>query len=92
MAEGVLHEEYPVSQTADVSQPEWLLFTVPEAAERLRLSVRTVHDLVARGELKAIRIRTSVRIHRRELERYLANLDATQNGSSRRRPRPAVPS
>lgn len=77
-------------QTADVSQPAWLLFTIPEAADHLRVSIRQVYTLLASGELKAIRIRTSVRIHRRELERYLAELDATQNGSSRRRPRPAA--
>jgi excisionase family DNA binding protein len=49
-----------------------VLYTAEEAAEQLSLSRSTVDVLVARGELRAVRIGRLVRIAHRELERFAA--------------------
>ncbi|MCH7870466.1 MAG: helix-turn-helix domain-containing protein [Planctomycetes bacterium] len=49
------------------------LLTVREVAERLRVSVRTVWTLIARGSLRPTRIGRCVRIQPAELERLLAD-------------------
>ena len=49
---------------------EWL--TVPEAAQELRIPRTRCYELIQRGELPAIRIsERSIRLNRRELERFL---------------------
>jgi len=49
---------------------EWL--TVPEVAEELRIPRSRAYDLVARGDLPAVRIgEKSIRVNRRELETFL---------------------
>ncbi len=49
---------------------EWL--TVPEAAEELRVPRTRCYELIARGELPAVRIgERSIRVNRKELERFL---------------------
>ena len=49
---------------------EWM--TVPEVAEELRIPRSRAYDLIARGSLPAVRIgERSIRVHRRELERFL---------------------
>lgn len=49
---------------------EWL--TVPEAAEELRIPRNRCYDLIAVGDLPAVRIgERSIRVNRRELERFL---------------------
>jgi excisionase family DNA binding protein len=49
---------------------EWL--TVPEAAEELRIPRTRCYDLIATGELPAVRIgERSIRVNRTELERFL---------------------
>lgn len=44
--------------------------TTKQAAQRLNVAVRTVQDLVARGELPALRIGRAIRIPVAALERW----------------------
>ena len=74
-------------RAADVPPSERLLLTIPEVAEHLGVSERQVKYLIAASDLRVIKIRASTRVKRRELERYLDALDASQNVSSRRRKR-----
>jgi excisionase family DNA binding protein len=58
--------------TASVPQRE--LLTIREAAERLRVSEKTVRRLIRRGELPAVQLGSkgaSVRVDEAELERWL---------------------
>lgn len=49
---------------------EWL--TVPEVAEELRIPRSRAYELVASGDLPAVRVgQRSIRINRAELERFL---------------------
>jgi excisionase family DNA binding protein len=49
---------------------EWL--KVPEVAEELNIPRSRAYDLIANGELPAVRIgERSIRVHRGELERFL---------------------
>jgi excisionase family DNA binding protein len=49
---------------------EWL--TVPEVAQELRIPRSRAYDLVARGDLPAVRIgERTIRVNRRELEKFL---------------------
>ena len=49
---------------------EWL--TVPEVAEELKIPRSRAYDLVAHGDLPAVRIgERSIRVNRAELERFL---------------------
>ena len=49
---------------------DWL--TVPEAAEELHIPRTRCYELIQRGELPAVRIgERSIRVNRRELERFL---------------------
>ena len=46
--------------------------TVPEAAEELRIPRTRAYELIAAGELPAVRIgERSIRVNSRELERFL---------------------
>ncbi len=48
----------------------WL--TVPEAAEELHIPRTRCYELIARGELPAVRVgERSIRVNRKELERFL---------------------
>jgi excisionase family DNA binding protein len=49
-----------------------LLLTIDEAAAALRLSSRTVKRLVARGELRPVRIGARTLFTERELRAYIA--------------------
>ena len=49
--------------------PELLLRA--EAAEYLRVTERTIQNLVSRGELNACKVGSCVRIPRNEVERFL---------------------
>jgi excisionase family DNA binding protein len=44
---------------------------VPEVAKELRIARSRAYDLVADGTIPAVRIGRSVRVSRRELERWL---------------------
>jgi excisionase family DNA binding protein len=48
---------------------EWL--KVPEVAEVLRIARSRAYELVAEGEIPSVRIGRSVRVNRRELDRWL---------------------
>jgi excisionase family DNA binding protein len=50
-------------------QHEWL--KVPEVAEVLRIARSRAYELVADGEIPAIKIGRSVRVSRKELDRWL---------------------
>jgi excisionase family DNA binding protein len=58
------------TKTQDASERGWL--TVPEVAEELHIPRTRAYDLVARGELPAVRIgERSIRVNRHELEKFL---------------------
>ncbi len=46
-----------------------------QVAEFLNVSVRTVDNLVASGELFPIRVRSARRFTRKSIERYVASLE-----------------
>jgi excisionase family DNA binding protein len=48
------------------------LLTTPEAADVLRCCAKTITNLIARGQLKAVRLGKAVRVERAELERFIA--------------------
>lgn len=50
-------------------QQEWL--KVPEVAELLRIARSRAYELVADGEIPAVKIGRSVRVNRKELDRWL---------------------
>jgi excisionase family DNA binding protein len=51
------------------TEHEWL--KVPEVAQMLRIARSRAYELVGSGEIPSVRIGRSVRISRRELERWL---------------------
>jgi len=52
------------------SEKGWL--TVPDLAQELRIPRTRAYELIARGELPAVRIgERSIRVNRQELERFL---------------------
>jgi excisionase family DNA binding protein len=53
----------------DEQQHEWL--KVPEVAEELRIARSRAYELVADGKIPAVRIGRSVRVSRKELDRWL---------------------
>jgi excisionase family DNA binding protein len=58
------------TKAPSTGQMSWL--TVPEAAEELRIPRTRCYELIQRGELPAVRIgERSIKVNRRELERYL---------------------
>lgn len=50
-------------------QHEWL--KVPEVAEELRIARSRAYELVGTGEIPAVKIGRSVRVSRKELDRWL---------------------
>lgn len=48
-----------------------MLLTIHEAAERLRVSPRTVEREILAGKLAVVRVRSRVRIREEELQRYV---------------------
>ena len=57
-----------------------LLLTPAEAADRIRLSRRTLWTLTHRGEIRAIRIGRAVRYDEREIRRWI-DLQGAKGGS-----------
>ncbi|ABG04562.1 Excisionase/Xis, DNA-binding protein [Rubrobacter xylanophilus DSM 9941] len=58
------------TETTGVSERTWL--TVPEVAEELHIPRTRAYELIARGELPAVRIgERSIRVNKAELERFL---------------------
>ena len=57
-------------KTPSTGERTWL--TVPEVAEELHIPRTRCYELIARGELPAIRVgERSIRVNRNELERFL---------------------
>jgi excisionase family DNA binding protein len=50
-------------------QHEWM--KVPEVAEMLQIARSRAYELVGEGEIPSVRIGRSVRVNRRELEKWL---------------------
>lgn len=48
------------------------MVTVAEVAQRLRVSTTTVYRMISAGDLPAIRVGNSYRLHRAEVDRYLS--------------------
>lgn len=64
------------------------LLTVPEVAERLRMSNRFVHDELRRGNLRGHRVGGAWRIHVEAVQAYLdANVNVAPEPVRRRRRR-----
>jgi len=58
------------TRAANTGERSWL--TVPEVAEELHIPRTRAYELIARGELPAVRIgERSIRVNRTELERFL---------------------
>jgi len=54
------------------NEEKWAWLTVPEAAAELKIPRTRCYELIARGDLPAVRIgERSIRVNRRELERFL---------------------
>ncbi len=56
-------------------QHEWL--KVSEVAEMLRIARSRAYELVANGEIPAVKIGRSVRVSRKELDRWLEDQSYT---------------
>lgn len=56
-------------------QHEWL--KVPEVATELRIARSRAYELVADGEIPAVKIGRSVRVRRKELDRWLEDRSYT---------------
>ena len=59
----------------DEQQHEWM--KVPEVAEELRIARSRAYELVADGEIPAVKIGRSVRVRRKELDRWLEDQNYT---------------
>ena len=59
------------------------LLTIPDVAERLRLSRSKVYDLINNGKLKMIKIDNSSRITEEALDDYL-EMVGTADGNSKK--------
>jgi excisionase family DNA binding protein len=62
---------YTRTEVALVDHRERFVISVPEAAEMLGISARLAYDLVARGELQALRLGGRIVVLLRPLERML---------------------
>ncbi len=58
------------TKTTGAGERAWL--TVPQAAKELQIPRTRAYELIARGELPAVRLgERSIRVNRSELERFL---------------------
>jgi len=64
-------ERFTRTEVALVDHQERFVVSVPEAAEMLGISRRLAYDLVARGELEALRLGGRIVVLLRPLERML---------------------
>jgi excisionase family DNA binding protein len=61
------------TKTPNVSERTWL--TVPELAKELNIPRSRAYELIAAGELPAVRIgERSIRVNRHELEKFLLEM------------------
>jgi excisionase family DNA binding protein len=68
----VLDENTPSTPVVFVYADDLHAFTFSQVAERLGISLATVERMVARGELRELRVGRAVRISAPELRRYIA--------------------
>ena len=54
-----------------ISKSDQILYSIPEAANRLRLSKFTVRLFIARGELPIVRLGRRVLIHKDDLNKFI---------------------
>ena len=71
--------------TPVVTEDEQVLFSIPQAAEKLAISTDAVYDAIRRRELIAMRVGRIYRIRPEDLRRYVAELPST---ADRPAPRP----
>lgn len=74
-------EPCPASSPVEFRISGTTFLRVHEAAAVLQVSTKTVRRLIARGDLKAVRIGRSVRIHSSELEHLIAGSEASAGPS-----------
>ena len=60
------------------------LLRIEDVARRLCLSRSKVYDLTRSGALPSVRVDTSVRVHRADLDAWVASLRSDTGGSTRR--------
>ena len=66
------------TKALDAGAKGWL--TVPETAAELKIPRSRAYELIARGELPAVRIgERSIRVNRAELERFLLETQRVAN-------------
>ena len=58
------------------------LLTLDEVAEHLRVSRRSIHRLIAGGELHKVKVGGASRIFRSEVAKYLAGLRGGRMGTT----------
>lgn len=59
-----------------MDRPTPLLLTVPEAAALLSIGRAKMYQLIARGDIKSVRIDGARRLRRADVEEYVASLTA----------------
>lgn len=59
-----------------------LLVRIPEACDRLSLGRSTIYALIAKGEIKAVKVGAAVRIPASELERWVEEQIAGRDGAA----------
>lgn len=60
--------------------PDWL--TIAQVAERLQITNQTARRLIARGELRAIRVSKRIRISHRDYQAFVAARYAETDGAA----------
>jgi excisionase family DNA binding protein len=73
--ETTTHPSTPTTTAADT-----LLLTLDEAAHELRCARRSVERQIARHRLTVVHVGRSVRVERRELERFIAQMRDHRDG------------
>jgi excisionase family DNA binding protein len=66
------HKQGQLSQDTDAQQVQALLYTRPEAAAKLAISLRTLDEQMAVGKLKFCRIGRSIRFRLSALEEFIS--------------------
>jgi excisionase family DNA binding protein len=61
------------AEHAPVRAPETIAISLREVADELRVSVQTIRNLIARGDLKSFRIGDRVLVPNDELRRFVAD-------------------
>lgn len=67
-------ETFTHPSTLTTTTADTLLLTLDEAARQLRCARRTVERHIAGHQLRVVHLGRSVRVERRELERFIAHM------------------